>query len=87
MAPQHKVNEEMKKSLFAFYYYYFILFYFILFLLFRATLAAYGGSQARGLIRTVAASLHHSSRQRHILNPLSEARDRTLVPIGASQDR
>ena len=27
---------------------------------FRAALAAYGGSQARGLIRAVAAGLHHS---------------------------
>ena len=30
------------------------------FLLFRATLAAYGGSQARGLIGAIAASLCHS---------------------------
>ena len=29
----------------------------------------------RGLIRAVAASLRHSSQQRRILNPLSEARD------------
>ena len=28
--------------------------------LFRAALTAYGGSQARGQIRVVAASLHHS---------------------------
>ena len=41
-----------------------LLFYFILFifLLFRATLAAYGSSQARGQIRAVAASLHHSHK-------------------------
>ena len=31
-----------------------------LFLLFRATCVAYGGSQARGLIRAVAVGLHHS---------------------------
>ena len=38
----------------------FILFYY-LFIFFRATAAkAYGGSQARGLIRAVAASLYHS---------------------------
>ena len=40
-----------------------ILFYFILFwsyCLFRATSAAYGGSQARGPIGAVAAELHHS---------------------------
>ena len=38
---------------------------------------AYGGSQARGLIGATAAGLHHSSQQRRILKPLSEARDRT----------
>ena len=51
---------------------------------------AYGGSQARGGIRAVAAGLrqshsnvgseprlHHSSRQWWIFNPLSKARDRT----------
>ena len=32
----------------------------LLFLLFRATLEAYGGSQARGLIRAIDAGLHHS---------------------------
>ena len=41
-----------------------ILFYFILlflvFLSFKATPMAYGGSQARGPIRTVAAGLHRS---------------------------
>ena len=42
----------------------------------RATPMAYGGSQVRGLIGAVAAGLHHSSRQRQILAPLSEARDR-----------
>ena len=36
---------------------------------------AYGGSQARGLIRAVAAGLYQSSRQCWILNPLSKARD------------
>ena len=33
---------------------------------FRAMLVAYGGSQARGWIGAVAASLHHSSQQRQI---------------------
>ena len=38
-----------------------IAFFFFFFLcLFRATLVAYGGSQARGRIGTVAAGLHHS---------------------------
>ena len=59
---------------------------------------AYVGSQARGRTRAMAAGLHHSrsnarssrvcnvhhsSRQRQILNPLSEARDGTwnlMVP-------
>ena len=59
--------------------FYFILFiFFYVFCLFRAAPAAHGSSQARGLIRAVAAGLHHSSRQRRVLNPLVEARDRTL---------
>ena len=52
-----------------------ILFYFIFFLLLRAALKACGGSQTRGLIGGTAAGLRHSSQQRRILNPLSEARD------------
>ena len=39
---------------------------------------ANGGCQVRGRIGATAAGLHHSSQQRRILNPLSEARDRTL---------
>ena len=39
--------------------FFFFLFCFV-FLLFRAAHVAYGGSQAMGLIRAVAASLHHS---------------------------
>ena len=50
---------------------YFILFYFILLFAFWATLVAYGGSQAKGGIGAAAASLHHSSLQCWILNPLS----------------
>ena len=61
-------------------------------LLFRAVLLAHGGSQARGKLElslpaytTATAArdpsrtcdLHHSSRQCWVLNPLSEARDRT----------
>ena len=42
---------------------------------------AYGDFQARGSIRATAAGLHHSSWQRRILNPLSEARDRTQILI------
>ena len=44
----------------------------------------YGGSQARGPIRAVAAGLHHSSQGRWILNPLSVARDGTLVLMDPS---
>ena len=40
---------------------------FFFFCLFRAILAAYGGSQARGQIRAVAARLHHISQQCRIL--------------------
>ena len=71
----------------------FFFFFFFFFAISRAIPTAYGGSQARGLIRAVAAgihhgqsnmgsepicNLHHSSRQCQILNPLSKARDRTL---------
>ena len=37
-----------------------LLFVCFFFLLFRAALAAYGGSQTRGLMGVTAASLHHS---------------------------
>ena len=39
------------------FYFYFLVFFFVFS---RAVPAAYGGSQARGLIRAVAAGLHHS---------------------------
>ena len=70
--------------------YCFILFY----LLFKAALLAYGSSQARGQIGAIAASLHHShsnawskpcprcrhsSRQCRISNPLSKARDQSIL--------
>ena len=59
-------------------------FYFILsFCLFRAAPMAYGSSQPRDRIGTVATGLHHSSQQCRILNPLSGATDRTrnlMVP-------
>ena len=64
-----------------------VCFFFLVFCCFRAPPAAYGGSQARGLIGATAAGRHpsntrseprlrptpHSSRQRRILDPLSEA--------------
>ena len=72
----------------------FILFY----CLFRASLPAYGGSQARGLIGATVASLHHSHKgtraesdlhhsswQCRILNLLFEARDRTCNLMVPSQ--
>ena len=64
--------------------------FFPFFFLFRAAGAASRSSQARGQIRAIAAGLHyshsdvdpshicdlhHSSRQRWVLNPLSAARD------------
>ena len=58
------------------------------FLLFRATPVAYGGSWARGQIGATAAGLHHSSWwQRWVLNPPSEARDRTCNLTDTSQIR
>ena len=70
-------------------------------LFFRATLAIYGNFQARGRTAVAAACLHHShiatwdpscicdlnhsSLQRWILNPLSEARDRTCILIDTSR--
>ena len=68
--------------------------------LFRATSPTYGGSHARGRTETAAytaatatwdpsciCDLHCSSGQRRILNPLSEARDRTHVLMDTSQIR
>ena len=70
-------------------------FFFGLFAFYRAAPVAYGDSQARDLIGTVAAglhhshsnvcNLHHSSRQCWILNPLSGARDRTRVLMVVSR--
>ena len=69
-----------------------VVFLFFVFCLFRASLAACGGSQARGPIGTAAAGLHHSHSntrsephlqptsqltERQILNPVSKARDQT----------
>ena len=75
----------------------YFLFSFFLFSFFRAVLIAYGSSQARSQIGTVAnglhdspinqshiCSLHHSSQQCWILNPLSKARDRTCVLMDTS---
>ena len=65
-----------------------------LFCLFRATPGAYGSYSSRGQIGATAAGLHHShsiagsepclrqhhsSQQHQILNPLTDARDRSLV--------
>ena len=75
-------------------------FYFFIFLLLRAAPKAYGGSQARGLIGAVSAGLPHSHsnagsnpclqptpQQHQILNPLSEARDRTCNLVVPSRIR
>ena len=66
---------------------FFLIIYLFFFLLFRATLIAYGGSQARGQIGAIAASLHHSSQQRWIPDPLNEARDQTRILKDTSQIR
>ena len=74
--------------------------YSFFFFFFRATPTTYGSSQARGAASelqlpaytTVTATwdlihvcnLHHSSGQRKILNPLSEARDQTRVVMDMS---
>ena len=53
--------------------------YVCMYLLFKATLVAYGSSQARGQIKAAAADLHYSSWQCQIASPLNEARDQTLI--------
>ena len=52
-----------------------LVFFFFFWVFSRAALKAYGGSQARGLIGTVGAGLHHSHGN---VGSLSEDRDRTL---------
>ena len=74
-----------------------LLLLFFFFLLFRAALAVYRGSQARGRFRTAVASLHHSLSNTRSeprlrptpqltatldLNPLSEVRESNLHPHG-----
>ena len=93
--PEERIQSKVDTWLFILFIYLFICFYFY-FLLFRATLVAYGGSQARGRVRATAfatatttqdpscvCNLHHSSRQCQILNPPSKARNLTrnlIVP-------
>ena len=57
---------------------------FFLFWLYRAAPMAYEGSQARGWIGATVAGLHHSSWQRWIPDPLSEAREWTHILMDAS---
>ena len=74
--------------------------HFFFFGLFRAVHVAYAGSQARGWIAAIAlvyttaitmpdlsciCDLHHSSWQRWILNPLSEAKDWTCILMDICQ--
>ena len=56
-----------------------------LFFFFMPAPVAYAGSQARGRVRVAAAGLCHSSQQRQILNPLSEARAWTRVLVATSR--
>ena len=58
--------------------------FFSFFFSFRATPAAYGSSQAGGLIGAAAAGLHHSPQQRRILNLLSEAGGQTHILMDTS---
>ena len=58
-----------------FFLFFFLSFFFFFFLLFRAAPTAYGSSQARGRIRAVAVSLHHSHSNAGSLTQLSKARD------------
>ena len=84
---------------FFFFGFYFEIFFFFFFLLFSAAPTAYGSSQVRGQIGAAVPAymtahshatskpncdLHHSSQQLRILDPLSEARDRTLILMDAS---
>ena len=46
---------------------------------------AYGSSQARGRLRTAAASLHHSHSNSGSFKPLSEARDGTRILLATRQ--
>ena len=68
--------------------------FFLVFFFLRATPTVYGGSQARGPIGAVATSLCHSHSNAtsklslpmpRILNPLSEARDRTYILMDTSR--
>ena len=82
------------KSSCSFFFFFFFFFLSFVFCLLRATPAAYGVSQARGLIAvyiratamtdpSCVCELHHSSWQRRTPNPMSEARDGTwnlMVP-------
>ena len=78
------------------------LFLFFIFLSFEGRTVAHGGSQARGWMGATATSLHHSHSNvgskpclwptprltaTLILNPLSKARDGTLVLMDTSQIR
>ena len=63
-----------------------------LFVCFRAAHVAYGGSQARATTTvtqdlSLVCDLPHSSRQCWILNPPSDARDRTRLLMDPSQVR
>ena len=62
-----------------------VFFFFLVFCLSRAVPEVYGGSQPRDQIGAAAASLHHSTGQRWIFNPLSEARYPTCVLMVTSR--
>ena len=64
-----------------------IIIIFCLFAFSRATLAAYGDSQAKGLIGAIAAGLCQSRSNTGSFNPLSEARDQTRNLMVSSRIR
>ena len=59
------------------------------FLLFKAALAAYGSSQARGAIRAAAAGLHHShsnARSKPCLRPTPQLTAGSFNPLSQGRD-
>ena len=92
-------HKHFSKCLYAYVYIYFLFPPFSFFFFFRAASETYGSSQGRGWMGAIAAGLghatatpdpslvcdlHHSSRQRRILNLLSETWDGTCILMGPS---
>ena len=95
-------NENLGFVLFSIDMGYYVNWFIYLFMLFKAVPAAYGSSQGRGGIGASATglchshsnsgsshvcNLHHSSGQRQIPNPLSQARNPACILMDSSRDR